>query len=61
MICAEQTAATTATTSATASCSFLLLAWDLRSKPANPGEFQMWISKKEYEEHGAGLVDKRCK
>jgi actin-related protein 4 len=22
---------------------------------------QMWISKKEYEEHGAGIVEKRCK
>ena len=22
---------------------------------------QMWISKKEYEEHGTGIVDKRCK
>ena len=23
--------------------------------------WQMWISKKEYEEHGAGIVEKRCK
>ena len=29
---------------------------------ASLGTFhQMWISKKEYDEHGAGLVEKRCK
>lgn len=29
---------------------------------ASLGTFhQMWISKKEYEEHGAGIVEKRCK
>ncbi|KAF2835771.1 Actin/actin-like protein [Patellaria atrata CBS 101060] len=29
---------------------------------ASLGTFhQMWISRKEYEEHGAGLVEKRCK
>lgn len=22
---------------------------------------QMWISKREYEEHGAGVVERRCK
>ena len=29
---------------------------------ASLGTFhQMWISKKEYEEHGVGIVEKRCK
>lgn len=23
--------------------------------------YQMWISKKEYDEHGPGIVEKRCK
>ena len=27
---------------------------------ANNG-LQMWISKKEYDEHGSGIVEKRCK
>jgi len=29
---------------------------------ASLGTFhQLWISKREYEEHGAGIVEKRCK
>ena len=37
-------------------------AWIGGSVLASLGTFhQMWISKKEYEEHGAGIVEKRCK
>ncbi|KAF2224289.1 actin family [Elsinoe ampelina] len=37
-------------------------AWIGGSVLASLGTFhQMWISKKEYEEHGASIVDKRCK
>jgi actin-related protein 4 len=36
--------------------------WIGGSIMASLGTFhQMWISKKEYEEHGAGIVEKRCK
>ena len=36
--------------------------WIGGSIVASLGTFhQMWISKKEYEEHGAGIVEKRCK
>jgi len=36
--------------------------WIGGSIVASLGSFhQMWISKKEYEEHGAGIVEKRCK
>ncbi|MCJ1309689.1 NuA4 histone acetyltransferase subunit [Agyrium rufum] len=36
--------------------------WIGGSITASLGTFhQMWISKKEYEEHGAGIVEKRCK
>ncbi|KAJ9620840.1 NuA4 histone acetyltransferase subunit [Taxawa tesnikishii (nom. ined.)] len=37
-------------------------AWVGGSVLASLGTFhQMWISRKEYEEHGAGIVEKRCK
>ncbi|ODA76093.1 hypothetical protein RJ55_08376 [Drechmeria coniospora] len=37
-------------------------AWIGGSILASLGTFhQMWISRKEYEEHGAGIVEKRCK
>lgn len=37
-------------------------AWIGGSIVASLGTFhQMWISKKEYEEHGPGIVEKRCK
>lgn len=37
-------------------------AWIGGSIVASLGTFhQMWISKKEYEEHGANIVEKRCK
>ncbi|KAI5310094.1 NuA4 histone acetyltransferase subunit [Ascosphaera atra] len=37
-------------------------AWIGGSILASLGTFhQMWISKKEYDEHGPGIVDKRCK
>ncbi|KAI9795577.1 MAG: NuA4 histone acetyltransferase subunit [Candelina submexicana] len=37
-------------------------AWIGGSVLASLGSFhQMWISKKEYEEHGANIVEKRCK
>ncbi|KAI9722668.1 MAG: NuA4 histone acetyltransferase subunit [Candelaria pacifica] len=37
-------------------------AWIGGSILASLGSFhQMWISKKEYEEHGANIVEKRCK
>ena len=36
--------------------------WTGGSIMASLGTFhQMWISRKEYEEHGAGIVEKRCK
>lgn len=36
--------------------------WLGASMLASLGTFhQLWISKKEYEEHGAGIVEKRCK
>ena len=36
--------------------------WIGGSIMASLGTFhQMWISKKEYDEHGAGIVEKRCK
>lgn len=36
--------------------------WIGASIVASLGTFhQMWISKKEFEEHGAGIVEKRCK
>lgn len=36
--------------------------WIGGSIMASLGTFhQMWISRKEYEEHGAGIVEKRCK
>lgn len=37
-------------------------AWIGGSVLASLGTFhQMWVSKKEYEEHGAGIVEKRCR
>jgi len=37
-------------------------AWIGGSVLASLGTFhQMWISKKEYEEHGASIIEKRCK
>jgi actin-related protein 4 len=37
-------------------------AWIGGSILASLGSFhQLWISKKEYEEHGPGIVEKRCK
>lgn len=37
-------------------------AWIGGSVLASLGTFhQMWVSRKEYEEHGAGIVEKRCK
>jgi actin-related protein 4 len=37
-------------------------AWIGGSILASLGSFhQLWISKKEYEEHGAGIVEKRCR
>lgn len=37
-------------------------AWIGGSIQASLGTFhQMWISRREYEEHGAGIIDKRCK
>lgn len=32
-----------------------------RWRTADGSRGQMWISKREYEEHGAGVVEKRCK
>ena len=29
--------------------------------PKADSDPQMWISRKEYEEHGAAIVEKRCK
>jgi actin-related protein 4 len=37
-------------------------AWIGGSILASLGSFhQLWISKKEYEEHGANIVEKRCR
>jgi len=37
-------------------------AWIGGSVLASLGTFhQMWVSKKEYEEHGASIIEKRCK
>ena len=37
-------------------------AWIGGSVLASLGTFhQMWVSRKEFEEHGAGIVEKRCK
>jgi actin-related protein 4 len=37
-------------------------AWIGGSILASLGSFhQLWISRKEYEEHGAGIVEKRCR
>ena len=37
-------------------------AWIGGSVLGSLGTFhQMWISKKEYDEHGASIVEKRCK
>ena len=37
---------------------FVAVMWDWM---LTCGVVQMWISKKEYDEHGPGIVEKRCK
>jgi len=38
-----------------------LLAWEGGSLTANLASFDpMWVSKEEYEEHGASIVHKKC-